>query len=574
MNKIIILDESLINKIAAGEVIERPASVVKELIENSIDTNSKKIFIELKEGGKSYIKVSDEGAGMSEKDAELSWHRHSTSKIKDVDDLFSINTLGFRGEALASMAAVSELIITTRVENEISGIKIKVKAGKEVSKEETGCPRGTTVEVKNLFFNTPARKKYLKSMQVELRYVTDIITRYALINPDVHFKLTHNSKEILNSPSTENQLKNISFVYGSKTAKELLEVDYKENMYHITGYISKPSLSKSTKNEQSIYVNKRYLKKNAIISDALNDAYRTLMMVNRHPVAILNITLLPEKTDVNVHPQKAEIRIQNEHQLYQAVFESVRETLQKNDLIPETLEKEVEKKILEFAKPKIRAKTQERYVEDFKQKLLAKETAETKTSKLPEMKVLGVINKTYILSETPGNLIIIDQHAAAERILYEKFSEQLRDREVRVQELLEPVILELSPKQFNTTTSNKKFLNELGYSLEEFGHNTIRIITIPVVLGKQFDKSLFLDFIDELDKKPKAESLEKFFHDRIAKMACRTAIKAGDEITLPQIKQYIQELSERNIPYTCPHGRPIMIKFSFYELEKMFKRVV
>ena len=250
MDNIIILDEALINKIAAGEVIERPASVVKELIENAIDADAKKIFIELKEGGKSHIKVSDDGHGMSKKDTELSWHRHSTSKIKNTDELFSINSLGFRGEALASMAAVSALVIASKPDNEISGRRIIIKSGRELINEQTGCPKGTTIEIKNLFFNTPARKKYLKSINIELRHITDIVTRYALINPEIH------------TPSTKDFLNNITFVYGSKILKHLLLLEYSNNFYKITGYISKPSLSKSTKTDQSIYVNKRFIKKN------------------------------------------------------------------------------------------------------------------------------------------------------------------------------------------------------------------------------------------------------------------------------------------------------------------------
>lgn len=523
LNKIIILDESLINKIAAGEVIERPASIVKELIENAIDAKTKHIFIDVKEGGKSYIKVSDNGQGMSKKDAELSWHRHSTSKIKTVDDLFAINSLGFRGEALGSIAAISELSIITKPENEVKGIKITVKAGKKISKEVIGCPQGTTIEVKNLFFNTPARKKYLKSMEVELRHIIDIVTRYALIHPEIHFKLYHHSKEILNAPFA-NEFINLSYVYGN-ISKEFLRIE-SQNKFIITGFISKPSISKSTKNDQSIYVNKRYIK-NSTISTAINDAYKTLMMVKRFPVVILNIEIPSKYTDVNVHPQKSEIRIQNEQHLYQEVFEAVRTTLQKNDLIPQTLSPGI-KKIVDFAPA-----SRKHYTIEPKQKLLVRESD---GSKLPGMNILGVVNKTYILAEIPGHLLLIDQHAAAERIIYEKFMEQLKNKKVNVQELLNQYILEVTPKQFNTAISNQEFLHELGYFFEEFGKNTLIVKKIPVVLGKQFDKNLFLDFVDELEKSKKPVTLDMFFHNKIASIACRTAIKAGDNITEPQIK--------------------------------------
>jgi DNA mismatch repair protein MutL len=565
MDRISILDDALINKIAAGEVIERPASVIKELVENSIDAGAKKINIEIKEGGKSFIKISDDGHGMSRNDAGLSWQRHATSKIRDAGDLFSVATLGFRGEALASIASVSELTLMTREEDSIKGTKIAVKAGKEAITEEAGCPKGTIIEVKDLFFNTPARKKYLKSIEVELGHITDIITRYALIHPEIHFTLSHNGRETINWPQA-NMLTNLINIYGSKVAKDLLKVNYKDDYSHITGFVSKPSLSRSTKDDQSFYVNMRYIRRNKVITDALNNAYHTRMMTGRYPVAILNIEINLEKTDVNVHPQKSEIRIAEEKQLYESVYNAVESVLKSSDLVPETLtdlrlsDYEPVRKQIE----KIKETPYGYKVENITQELLEEAQAE-----LPDMRVLGIVNKTYILVETEGNLIIIDQHAAAERILYERFTEQLKSKKVHVQKLLSPEIVEMTPKQFSSALANKEHLEELGYKTEEFGKNTVLVSTIPVVLGRQFNKDMFLDFVNEIEK---PESLEKFFHEKIARMACRTAIKAGDEITLPQIKKYVLDL--KGIPSTCPHGRPIMIKFSFYELEKMFKRKV
>ncbi|AJF62012.1 TPA: DNA mismatch repair endonuclease MutL [Candidatus Woesearchaeota archaeon] len=568
IQNIIILDEALINKIAAGEVIERPASVVKELIENSIDANAEKIFVEVKEGGKSFIKVIDDGDGMSKEDAELSWQRHSTSKIKNIDDLFSVRTLGFRGEALASIAAVSKLTIITKPKKALSGTKIVVEGGKKIISEEYGCPEGTIVEVKELFFNTPARKKYLKSTEQELSHIADIVTRYALIHHKVHFRLSHHEKILLDSPATEDSLTNFTHIYGKDAAKQMLRVEHGDDI-RITGYISKPSLTRSTRNEQSVYVNRRYIKKNSGISEAIRDAYKTLVMVNRHPVVVLDVEIEPERADVNVHPQKSEIRIKDTKGIYDAVFSAVRETIRKNNLIPEVLES-TSKKLSDFS-----GKNNSGYhVEDIKQKLLVKEDKRAEAELLPELNVLGIINKTYILAEITGNLLLIDQHAAAERILYEKFTEELKNKKVSIQKLLEPVIIELPPKQFSLSLEKKELLEGMGYKTEEFGNNTIIIRTIPVLLGRNFDKKIFMDFLDELGKLGKIESLATIFHNRIARMACRTAIKAGDEITLPQIKQYIRELVKKNIPYTCPHGRPIMITWSFYELEKMFKRVV
>lgn len=559
---IIILDEALINKIAAGEVIERPSSIVKELIENSIDAESTEIFIEAKEGGKSFLKINDNGAGMNKEDAKLSWHRHSTSKLKKADDLFSIHTLGFRGEALASMAAVSDLTIISKQEQDLSGIKINVLGGKEISVEKIGCKKGTAIIIKNLFFNTPARKKYLKSIEIELKFIIDIITRYALLYPEIHFKFIHNDNLVLNYPSVRDELANISFIYGKEIAKNLIEVSY-ENKFRISGYISKPTLNKSTKSMQSIFVNNRYVKKNSIISSAIEDAYHASMMVNRHPIVILKIEIDPKDTDVNVHPQKAEIRIQNEKYLYQDVYDAIKNKLGQSDLIPDALE---EKKIHDFGFEKS-------YLDTTQQQLLIKENLVMQTEKLSGIKILGIIHKTYIIAEIPGNLILIDQHAAAERILYEKFSKQLKDKKVITQELLNPEVLEISSKQFITIKSNLEKLKALGYIVEDFGNNTVLVRTVPVVLGRQFNKHMFLDFVDELDK-GKLDSLDKFFHDKIARMSCRTAIKAGDVIELPEIKKYVEEIFSNNFPSTCPHGRPIVIKWSFYELEKMFKRVV
>ncbi len=569
MDKIIILDEALINKIAAGEVIESPASIVKELIENSIDAKARKISVEVREGGKSYIRVTDDGLGMSKRDSELSWQRHATSKIKDASDLFSIKTLGFRGEALASIASVSELTITTREEGNITGNRITINAGIEAQNEEIGCPKGTTIEVKNLFFNTPARKKYLKSMETELAKITDIVTRFSLVYHDIQFRLSHNTKELFNWPASD-KLARISQIYGKRTANDLAEIHYEDQNYKITGFVSKPTLSKSSKEDQSIYVNKRYIKKNSPITNGLNDAFHTMMMVNRYPVAIINIDILPERTDVNVHPQKAEIRVQDEKELYQAVFDAVKLSLKDHDLVPEALG-DSRKKITDF----ISQKYEKAYpVEADEQQLLAKESESTATEKIPLIVVLGVVNKTYILAETDGNLLLVDQHAAAERILYEKFTEELKEKKVKVQRLLNPEILEVSPKQFHTANEKKDKLEGLGYDVEPFGQNTIKLSSIPIILGRQFNNTIFMDFLDELGADDKIESLELFFHKRIARMSCRTAIKAGDEITLPQVKEYIVNILKKNFPPTCPHGRPIMIKWSFYELEKMFKRVV
>ncbi|MFH2021410.1 MAG: DNA mismatch repair endonuclease MutL [archaeon] len=577
MGKIIVLDEALISKIAAGEVVERPASVVKELMENSIDAKARSIIIDIKEGGKSLIKISDDGEGMSPDDANLCFQRHMTSKLKSLSDLFTISTLGFRGEALASISAVSEITIMTKPGKEVAGKKIVVIAGKEMFNEEFGCPSGTMIEVKNLFFNTPARKKYLKSTEIELGHIVDAVQRYALIHPEIHFKLVHDEKTLLDAPAAKDGLSRIAAVNGLEAAKEMIALEHSAANIKIEGFISKPTLTKSSKIDQSIYVNFRYIKRNQTISSAINDAFRTLVMVNRYPVAILNIIMDTEKADVNVHPQKAEIRLQDEATLYQAVFEAVESSLRSQNLIPEVLKHENSAQLSEFAdlsqhsRPKIDKRS---YRIEPKQELLVKEGSSGDSKLLGEFQVFGIANRTYIIAEIPGHILLIDQHAAAERILFEQYTEELRNEKVRVQKLLEPVLLELSPRQFISADQNRDILAKLGYQTESFGHNTIRVRTIPMVLGRQFDVIVYCDLLDDLLHRKKLQSLEDFFHARIARMACRAAIKAGDEITLPQIKEYVRELCTKDVPYTCPHGRPIMIKWSFYELEKMFKRVV
>lgn len=557
----------MVNKIAAGEVIERPASIVKELIENSIDAKSKKIFVEIIEGGKSLIKITDDGIGMNKDDVKKSYLRHSTSKIKQEDDLFNINTLGFRGEALASIAAVSNLTIISKEKNELVGSKLLVKGGNQIVFEDFGSPSGTIIQIKELFYNTPARKKYLKSMEVELRHIIEIVTKYSLIYPDIHFQLIHGTKILVDNPSSD-QLSNISFVYGHEFAKQMIPINFESNGFKLTGFISKPSLTKSTKDSQSIYVNNRYIKSNKTISDAINKAYHTLIMVNRYPAVVLNIDTDVSKTDVNVHPQKSQIRIANESKLYEAVYNGVIKTLNEFDLVPEQVI-DVTQKLTDFTQSNFEQKYQ---LEDSEQELLVKESDTTQSGKLPIVKILGILNKTYILAEILGGMMLIDQHAAAERILYEKFMDELKKSDVKVQKLLNPEIIELNPVKYDLTIKSKDVLMKLGYNIEDFGLNTVIVRTIPILMGRKFDKTFFLDYLD-LIQKGKLD-VELLFHEKIASKACRSAIKAGDDITLPQIKIYIQELMQMNKPFNCPHGRPVMIKFSYYEIEKMFKRVV
>lgn len=566
MSNIEILDESVINKIAAGEVIERPASVVKELIENSIDAKATEIFIEVQDGDTSLIKVSDNGEGMDEKNARLACLRHSTSKIKKEEDLFSISTLGFRGEALASIAAVSELVLVTKKKEALNGTEVKVIAGRIASVKDIGCKEGTTIIVKNLFFNTPARRKFLKDPKREFNYFIDIVQRYALIQPAIHFMLVHNDKEVINSPATENKLTNISYILGRETAKKMLELDYTDSEMKVVGFISRPEAAISTKSEQSIYINNRYIH-NSTLSNALNEAYHTLLMKHRYPKAILKIEIDQSKVDVNVHPAKAEIRFHDPKSVYNAVSMAIRKTLSENNLIPEIKTEYVEQL---YRKQLVAKEPETKYLDTSRQQFLDKTSGDIKLDRLPDMVVHGVVDKTYILAETKNELLIIDQHAAAERILYEKFIQQYQNKEILIQQLLEPLLLELSPKDADVLQLNISVLKELGFNIEEFGNNNFIVRTVPSILGDSVNKDMIYDIATGVNSKITA--IDSLQEEQIIRMACRAAVKAGDTVSIKEIKGYMRELDKKDIPFTCPHGRPVIIKFSFGQLEKMFKR--
>ena len=574
-----ILDEALINKIAAGEVIERPASVVKELVENSIDAEATKIFVEVREGGKSYIKISDDGHGMSFEDARLSVFRHATSKISKADDLFNINTLGFRGEALASIAAVADLKLVTKTKDSMEGTLLEISNGKTIKHENIGCPDGTAIEVSNLFINTPVRKKFLKSMQIELKNIIDIISRYALARPNIYFRLVHNGKLSINSPGTSDTLANVTSIYGRELARDLLVLDYSNGDIEIMGFISRPSYTRSDKQHQSFFVNGRYIK-DEIITSALHDAYQTMLMTERYPVAILDVKINPQKIDVNVHPTKDIIRVEQQKDLYTAIFEAVRDTLEKNNLIPEVNEKEINQIFVNNVEKLKQANFDIRKTRYSRERQQVLETVEQDIKaldelKVPDMKILGQVNRTYIVTEYKDGLSIIDQHAAQERVNFEKFLARFNKKSVQVQRLVEPVILELSPLDSSVITDNLGLFRQFGFNIEEFGNNSYIIRTIPTILNKVQNKQLILDLIDEILALDELKTkIDKDAYDRLCYLVCRASVKAGEELTMPQMKDIVQSLHLANNPYTCPHGRPTMINLSIKDLEKKFKRIV
>ncbi len=591
MTKIIQLDEKLINKIAAGEVVERPASVVKELVENAIDARANEIRIEVEGYGKKLIKVKDNGSGMGEEDAGLALLRHSTSKIRDTNDLFSIKTLGFRGEALASIAAVSNMVLETREKDAIKGYKVETEGGKVVYGDTAGCPHGTTVEVRDLFFNTPARLKFMKSDTVELRHIIEVVTNYALLYSYISFRLLHNGNVLLEAPSNSDMLQNMAAIYGTDMAKQMIRVEHEQSGVKIKGFISKPSLLKGDRSFQSVYVNGRYVKDDTI-TNAVYDAYHTLLFVNRHPVVVLEITLEPEKVDVNVHPTKDRIKIEQSTLVYDAVFDALRTALKEGNLIPEhsaerqsmispstvAYNEKISEEIKTIKKPEAGLPARQEkpaMLEKGKQSFFAKDAvstaAENKSfSRLPGMKLIGCIGRTYFIAEIKEGMMVIDQHVVWERILYERFMKEFMGNGVKSQSLLSPKVIELTPAEAVVLKDNLDKIRSLGFELEHFGDNSFRISSMPMVFGKALPDALVRDLISEISESK--GTFEKLQEEIITRMACRASIKAGDYVSIPQMEKMLEELDATELPYTCPHGRPIMVKLSYDELEKMFRR--
>jgi DNA mismatch repair protein MutL len=619
--KIKLLNNSLINKIAAGEVIERPSSVVKELLENSLDAGATSIAIEVEDGGLKKIKIIDNGYGMNENDLLLSYKRHATSKISNDNDLFNIMSLGFRGEALASISEVSNTRIQTSTNDSPIGCFVEIEAGKLISSGRCACPTGTIIEVDDLLFNVPARKKYLKSHDVEFNHILRIVTKYALIRKDVSFKLVKDGREVLNSKRNDNLLNRVVHIYGSNVAKDLIEVNYKDNDIEIYGFISKPNLTRSDRSDQSLYVNNRYVK-NKIISDSIYNAYKTLLFIHRHPVFILNVKISPREIDVNVHPSKEIIRLKNEVLVSHALFNAISNSFKSSSLIPNAnLEKESAgsplkdypfkthfQTNLDVDKHSSDANSQYQTENDVntgeetksvnlswqiqKKDIIVKESTVDYLSNTNNGYVhpnfgpfvtLGQINKSFIIAKSPQGLVIIDQHAAEERVNYEKFMKERKNNVIKKQGLLSSKIIELNPIQYMVAINNKYFIRGLGYEFEDFGDNTVKLSSVPEIFGRM-RSVLFLDIINEIEKtapqKPlpgnreteTTKTIGTEIEERIIKFACRASVKAGDELTMFEMRELLSKLSKCKNPFTCPHGRPTVINFSISDLEKKFKR--
>ena len=712
MGNIVLLDDLTINKIAAGEVIERPASVIKEMIENSIDAGATNITVEIKNGGISYIKITDDGKGIAQDDLEIAFERHATSKIRSADDLDTVTSMGFRGEALASIAAIANVELTSKTKEQDIGYKIVVEAGNVLEKEEAGCRTGTTIIVRNLFFNTPVRYKFLKKDYTESGYIEDVITRIALVNPNIAIKLINTGKTVIQTNGNGDLKSVIYSIYGKDISNGIMEVSYQYEDIKITGVIGKPEIARSNRSNQLFFVNKRYIKDKTLTA-ATEQAYKGLIPIGKFGFVVLNIEMSPAKVDVNVHPAKLEVRFQEENTVFQAIYHAIKDTLLKSELVAKTektekdsivdrrtasfeerlknlreakkenqsgglfaFRKQNEKQIEKYTDEESKIKTniledvynnkkleneqtiQQPTLEKLENKekittgdpvdtsdvleqlknLKDKMQNELKTDKVtankvqdvqeeyklenkqqdfnemytkmfgtapiienqddkkeeqkavdiikdnvsmfeteeefkkPIYKFIGIVFKTYIILEIENEMYILDQHAAHERIMYEKVKENYySDIAKDSQMLLLPDVVTLTHKEMDVAKENKEMFEQAGFYFEEFGENTIKLTGVPTVCIDLDTKELFLETLDEINtvaRTAKQEKEEKF----IATVACKAAVKANMALTREEVEKLMEQLLKLPNPFTCPHGRPTVIKMTKYDIERKFAR--
>jgi DNA mismatch repair protein MutL len=571
------LDLQTCNQIAAGEIVENPSSVVKELIENALDAGAKRLRIIIKKGGLEEITVMDDGCGIPADELRLSLERHATSKITTLKDLQKIGTLGFRGEALPSIAAVSELSITTHCEGEISGSYILLEGGKEKVFKEVGFPRGTKVTVKNIFYNTPARLKFLKGVPAETTRLTRIVNLLALSRPDVSFTLEREGRTILETPGDSNLLNTIIKIYGHDLAKQLKHLNFENDAFSVNGYISNPSFSTHSKRYQHFFVNKRYVQ-SKLLDDILNNSFSRLVTAKRYPVAFLYLSLLPNNLDINVHPTKLQIRFFEEEAIKNFLEKALQEIFFSNYNLPSfqvrgfqnsRSEKENPPIVSPAAKPKV-SPNEENFIVKDKTESYQQVLGRTEIGALfaSSTLILGQLFGTYILLQQENELIFIDQHAAHERVIWEKLNKE--EEQIPCQEVL-LFHFELPPMQADKLSNKMEVLAEIGLRIEQFGNNTFIIRAVPLCLQNFFSPEMILDILGEDDTFFQFSSAN-FKKETILRLSCKTAIKANHELTTKEIEALLKQLEKCNNPYFCPHGRPVMFKMKKYDLEKQFKR--
>ncbi|HUW44953.1 MAG TPA: DNA mismatch repair endonuclease MutL [Dehalococcoidia bacterium] len=552
-----VLELEVVSKIAAGEVIERPASVVKELIENSLDAGATQIAIEAQSGGVELIKVSDNGTGIPASELELAFHRYATSKIGDLDDLEKISSLGFRGEALPSIAAVAEVEILTQTFSDPIGSYLHLRKGEVVRKEGRARPRGTSVTVRRLFRYFPARLKFLKSVNTENSHIAHLISQYALAFPEVKFSLVLDKRPSLRTTGNGDLREVVSEIYGSELAQRMLRVEQKDGLAKVGGLTSPPSLARSNRNYLSFFVNRRWIR-SPLLTRATAEAYRGLLMDGQHPMAIINISLPAQELDVNVHPAKAQIRFCHEQAVFSNVQKAIEEALART---PIASSKAVPFSVSsgQWQSPRMIMDNEPAFV-----------IAQLPTMELPVLRVLGQLANTYIIAEGPNGLYLIDQHAAHERILYDRILAQWAQKEVEVQGLLQPITIELSPREEETLRTSKEFLAEFGFTIEPFGNRSYVIRAIPALMARANIIEIISALLDNLASKESPNPWE----EKIAQsLACHGAIRAGQQLSNEEMRELIKQLEQTKQPRACPHGRPTMIHLSSHQLEKEFGRI-
>lgn len=665
MQHIQVLDQVTIDKIAAGEVIERPASIVKELVENAIDAGATHVTIEIEEGGISLIRITDDGSGIMKEDIRNAFLRHSTSKIRNVEDLLHITSLGFRGEALSSIAAVTKVEVITKTKEAILGTRYIIEGGQELSLDEAGSSDGTTFIIRQLFYNVPARRKFLKTAMTEAGHVQDLLIRLALSHPEVAFRFLNNNQEKLRT-SGSGKLKDVIYnICGRDVASNLLELDYRQGGIHITGYLGKPLITRGNRNFETFFVNGRYVK-STMISRAVEDAYKDFMMQHKFPFVVLHFQVDTETVDVNVHPTKMELRFQNQQEVYKTVFEAIHRQLLEPELIPQvevpepltspvqekkktpspdlklvrraipsdskeaavsiattpidsaaqtvpepvkeephnedyfirkmrervmsyhnrnsSAEVKDQKKIFRPEEQKKRIQTSVREATTYKvnetpvvqkpEQLNLFEEKLLKREVRAEYRLIGQVFDTYWLVQFQDNLYIIDQHAAHERVLYERTLKEMKNREFTSQYLSPPIILTLSMQEAELLKTHKERFERIGFEIEPFGGEEYAIRAVPANLFSIAKKELFMEMLDNLADGLSTNMTPDIIDEKVASMSCKAAVKGNNRLSAQEVDALIGELLELENPYHCPHGRPTIIAMSKKELEKKFKRIV
>lgn len=599
-----VMDDTLSNKIAAGEVVERPASIVKELVENAIDAESTVIEIGLEEAGLLTIRVTDNGNGMSRKDAVQAFERHATSKISNDHDLFRIRTLGFRGEALASIASVSKIIMWTS-DGETEGTEVQIDGGRLVKHDNAAFRKGTDITVSQLFFNTPARLKYMKTIQTELGHTIDLVNRLALSHPAIAFKLSHYSQVLLQTAGSGDQRRVLSDIYGIAVARKMVSFAGENADYSVSGHVTLPEMTRASRNYMTLIVNGRWVKSNAI-NHAILDAFHTYLPIGRSPIAIINVEGDPYLTDVNVHPSKQHIRMSKEGELLALIKESIQKAIRKNTIVPDAIKKEpakknqseqvnmwnqfrterptpvtaplttpLEKPAYEtYEPPENDPVEQAPWTVNEPQIALDEVEQREEDKKFPALAPVGQVHGTYIVAQNEDGFFMIDQHAAQERIKYEFFRDKLSetDNEER-QMLLIPLMFHYSADEKTKIEENMSLLQEVGIFLEEFGPSSYAVKEYPSWFPAGEETVIIEDIIEQVLTTRKID-IGKLREEAAIMMSCKRSIKANHHLTLADMERLLNDLSAADNPFTCPHGRPVLIHFTTYEIEKMFKRVM